>query len=362
MKTITISNNSCLAITTSCKACHHRLITALRRVVVVLAVVLPCQAVGQTLMQLAMESFDNMHYDMCLSYLKQELERHPDNGYALAYKGAAERKSGSPQQALQTMTLALDKLDKHADPAFAAWAHYERGALYAEAGDTTAAIADMDSALVLKPNDPIYHQDRAMLLYNQGYYREALAGATTAAQLAPDDVYNLEIIGRSNIHLKQYDDAIAAYERAATLDAVNADHWTGICDRLRDVKNTYNAARSSSVYQDTTLADEVVVPQFPGGTQALKDYIARNVRFPRQAQPATTNSVIVDCLINEYGQVSDCRVLQSAGEGFDDEALRLCRTLPDFAPATMHGVPTPCWYQVTVVFTVTAPICQPQPQ
>lgn len=334
-----------------------------------LALVTAMPATAQTLMELALESYNDQHYDMALNYITQELKEHPDNGAALAYKGSVLRKYGETSQAFDATNRAIELLDTSQDPTFGAWVYYQRAALYAELGDTTSAINDMGNAIALNGNDPDYYQDRAYLHYNQHNYAEAANDARRAAELDPEDTYNLEILARACKQQGKYDEAIEALTHAASLDPANADNWNRRAERLREQsKPTTDQDGDPKLELYVTASanggtGDVRPPEFPGGQEGLKDYVCNNLVFPKQeADEGNSGQVVVNCLINENGQVTDCRVAKSASAAFDEEAVRVCRSLPRFTPATCQGKPVESWYRVTVTFTLYIPPCAILPQ
>lgn len=90
---------------------------------------------------------------------------------------------------------------------------------------------------------------------------------------------------------------------------------------------------------DDVFEDPESMAQFPGGQAALMEFIQKNVRYPREALRSDVGNkrVIVQFVIEKDGTVTEPRVVRSAGEAFDAEALRLCGLLPKFTPARMYG-------------------------
>lgn len=96
---------------------------------------------------------------------------------------------------------------------------------------------------------------------------------------------------------------------------------------------------ASSAVTDEVFADPESMAIFPGGQAALMKFIQDNVRYPREALNSGVGDkrVIVQFVIERDGTVTEPRVVRSAGEAFDAEALRVCGLLPKFAPAKMNG-------------------------
>lgn len=115
------------------------------------------------------------------------------------------------------------------------------------------------------------------------------------------------------------------------------------------------AEREATIETTATVAtteanDATTMPQFPGGTAAFKRWIAHRLRYPEQARAqGLQGDVVVSFIVREDGTTSDHKIVKSAGQPFDDEALRVVRTMPRWAPATDGN--NPCIAMVAVPIT-----------
>ena len=82
------------------------------------------------------------------------------------------------------------------------------------------------------------------------------------------------------------------------------------------------------------------VPEFPGGTRALYQYINSQVRYPAVAQEnGIQGKVYVKFVVDENGNVDDAEVLRPVDALLDKEALRVINSLPRFKPGKQRGKP-----------------------
>jgi TonB family protein len=96
------------------------------------------------------------------------------------------------------------------------------------------------------------------------------------------------------------------------------------------------------------------MPVFPGGEEALLNYISSNIRYPESAKRnLISGRVIVRFVINQDGKVEQASVIRGADPLIDAEALRVVNTLPAFKPGYQGGKPVPVWYMVPVTFSLT---------
>jgi protein TonB len=95
------------------------------------------------------------------------------------------------------------------------------------------------------------------------------------------------------------------------------------------------------------------MPEFPGGTQALLEYIQKNSVYPAEALNNNVQGrVILKFVVNTDGSVDRIEVLKGIDPLLDNEAVRVISTLPKFKPGRQSGVPVQVWYSVPVLFQI----------
>jgi protein TonB len=83
-----------------------------------------------------------------------------------------------------------------------------------------------------------------------------------------------------------------------------------------------------------------VMPEFPGGQDALANYVNNHVEYPQQAIDDNTAGVVrVSFIVDEHGRVQQAKVIdgQKVGSGLDKEALRVVTHMPAWKPGKVHG-------------------------
>jgi len=82
----------------------------------------------------------------------------------------------------------------------------------------------------------------------------------------------------------------------------------------------------------------VKLPQYPGGSDALRKFIDSQLRYPEQAlEKRIEGQVHVTYSVSNEGKVDDIEVASGIGYGCDEEAIRVISLLK-YAPADNHGV------------------------
>ncbi|WP_462253724.1 energy transducer TonB [Ekhidna sp.] len=93
------------------------------------------------------------------------------------------------------------------------------------------------------------------------------------------------------------------------------------------------------------------MPEFPGGDAALLGFIAKNIKYPRQAKRmGVEGKVHISFVVDIDGSISDIKILKGIGAGCDEEAIRVLKLLPAFSPGKQRGVPVKVQMQLPVNF------------
>ncbi len=94
-----------------------------------------------------------------------------------------------------------------------------------------------------------------------------------------------------------------------------------------------------------------VMPQFPGGAPELFNFLAKNIRYPAEAENAGTQGrVIVTFVVGKDGSINDARVVKSVDPLLDAEALRVINAMPNWTPGTQSGKAVNVKYTVPITF------------
>ncbi len=83
-----------------------------------------------------------------------------------------------------------------------------------------------------------------------------------------------------------------------------------------------------------------IQPQFPGGEEALRKYIARNFNIPPVVLETQDEvSMVVEFVIDKNGEVSDFKVINSSvkGMGTEESAKQLYMNMPKWTPGKNNG-------------------------
>ncbi len=93
------------------------------------------------------------------------------------------------------------------------------------------------------------------------------------------------------------------------------------------------------------------MPEFPGGMNSLLDYIAKNIKYPEEAQQkGIKGRVILQFIVNTDGSLSDFKIIRGVDPQLDAEALRVVKSMPKWTPGKDKGKVVPVYYTVPISF------------
>ncbi|MDB4582546.1 energy transducer TonB [Draconibacterium sp.] len=113
-----------------------------------------------------------------------------------------------------------------------------------------------------------------------------------------------------------------------------------------DAQNKVN--EKSDVYR---TVDEM--PVYPGGNDALRNFIAQNVTYPEKAKKeGIRGKVFVSFVINKKGEVSNAKIERGVSPELDKEALRVIKSLPKWTPGKEKGKLAKVQFTVPINFAL----------
>ena len=93
------------------------------------------------------------------------------------------------------------------------------------------------------------------------------------------------------------------------------------------------------------------MPEFPGGTAALLEYLKKNIKYPAICrEQGIQGRVLVSFIVNKDGSIVDAEVVKPINPSLDKEALRVISGMPKWKPGAQRGKPVRVKYTVPVNF------------
>jgi protein TonB len=96
-----------------------------------------------------------------------------------------------------------------------------------------------------------------------------------------------------------------------------------------------------------------VMPEFPGGVDALRRFLGRNLRVPENAmEPGQRIKVPVRFVVNKGGELSDVEFLVQVDEILKKEILRVMQKMPKWKAGSQNGRPVAVYFVIPIIFEV----------
>jgi periplasmic protein TonB len=94
-----------------------------------------------------------------------------------------------------------------------------------------------------------------------------------------------------------------------------------------------------------------VMPEFPGGMEALKRFLLKNLRMPDNlTEEGTQVKVVARFVVGIDGKVSDIEITKEADAPFNNEVRRVIRKMPDWIPGSQNHHPVAVYFSLPVNF------------
>ncbi len=94
-----------------------------------------------------------------------------------------------------------------------------------------------------------------------------------------------------------------------------------------------------------------VEPQFPGGEEALMNFLCRNVRYPQVAREGgVQGTVYVQFVVRNDGSITDIAIVRGIGGGCDEESIRVVKLMPKWIPGKNNGQPVNVFFNLPIRF------------
>ena len=112
------------------------------------------------------------------------------------------------------------------------------------------------------------------------------------------------------------------------------------------------AQHYEAITTDEVFHSAATMPRFPGGTDGLMNYLSTHIRYPKAAQDNNIQGkVVIQFVVEKDGSIGEVRVARSVDHDLDQEAVRVCKSLPKFFPGeNAAGEPVRVWYTLPVNF------------
>lgn len=94
-------------------------------------------------------------------------------------------------------------------------------------------------------------------------------------------------------------------------------------------------------------------PEFPGGDDALKAYLEKNLQYPSHAKQNGVEGIVnVQFVVMPDGTIGTIKIVRMVDPDLEQEAIRLVKNMPAWTPADKDGVAVESVAQIAVPFVL----------
>ena len=202
-------------------------------------------------------------------------------------------------------------------------------------GTTMGTLTDLDGKFTL----PVKKGDVIQVSF-VGYQTQSVVvkDETPLTILMRDDVQNLEEM------------TVVGYASDG-VGASSVEHPDKKVVAVVDIPKAKEEPQEEVVFQ---VVEEM--PQFPGGLSEAMKFLAKNIKYPVEAQQAKIEGrVIVRFVVGRDGSVSDVEVMRGVSPELDAEAVRVVSMMPKWIPGKQRGKAVAVKYTMPIMFRLQTP-------
>jgi len=90
--------------------------------------------------------------------------------------------------------------------------------------------------------------------------------------------------------------------------------------------------------------------QFPGGREAFTEFLKKYLNTPEELEVGEKKAVLVRFMVDVDGTISKTEIVQSGGDKYDREVIRVLHKMPKWVPAMQNGIKVSTYFTQSVTF------------
>mgnify|MGYP002624049393 FL=1 len=115
----------------------------------------------------------------------------------------------------------------------------------------------------------------------------------------------------------------------------------------------HNAVATTQPDGDDVYVIVENMPIFPGGEEALRNYVTNNIQYPEEAHKQGIQGRVFVCfIIGTNGAVQNVKVARSVHPLLDAEAVRVVKSMPKWTPGQHRGKTVKVSYTIPINFSL----------
>ncbi len=128
-------------------------------------------------------------------------------------------------------------------------------------------------------------------------------------------------------------------------------HLTVVCAAI--LCNTLAVDAKSVADGDEVYIIVENMPVFPGGDEALRNFVVNNTQYPEEARKQSIQGRVFVCfVVGTNGAVQNVKVARSVHPLLDAEAVRIVKSMPKWTPGQHRGKTVKVSYTIPINFSL----------
>ncbi|HPH85153.1 MAG TPA: energy transducer TonB [Ferruginibacter sp.] len=105
-----------------------------------------------------------------------------------------------------------------------------------------------------------------------------------------------------------------------------------------------------NINRDHPLTSAEVMPEFPGGIDALRKFMERNLRNPRDLESGEDITVKIRFIVGYDGNLKGFETVEDGGTEFNEEVIRVLKKMPAWHAGKTKGEDVSVYFTIPVKF------------
>nr|WP_320057467.1 M56 family metallopeptidase [uncultured Bacteroides sp.] len=169
-------------------------------------------------------------------------------------------------------------------------------------------------------------------------------------------VSNIESVARTTMRIanEMLPDPVLSSETSRSFEEPT-DYANNVPEPKAVSKTEVVNPKDSLKKEDKELVFMVVeqMPEYPGGQQALMNFLRQNVKYPANAKEHQIQGrVIAQFIVEKDGSISDRHIVRSVSPELDAEAMRVMSIMPKWEPGKQRGENVRVKYTIPISFNL----------
>jgi len=90
--------------------------------------------------------------------------------------------------------------------------------------------------------------------------------------------------------------------------------------------------------------------QYPGGREAFTEFLKKYLNTPEDLEAGDKRMVLVRFIVDVDGTISKAEIVQSGGDKYDREVIRVLHKMPKWVPAMQNGIKVATYFTQPITF------------